>query len=65
MKHDDPVFLGFMTAIRNNLEIGAAIGVVGFVPWLRKILPKSWIGLNLMEERLDIVYRYFKVCLPL
>ena len=61
MAHDDPVFLGFMEAVRKNMETGFSLGIVGFMPWLNNLLPRSWLGLDLMQERVDRVYSYFEV----
>ena len=61
MEYDDPLFLYFMAAIRQNFEIGSKMGIVGFIPWLKNILPRSWTGVNLMEESIENVTKYFKV----
>ena len=53
MAHDDPVFLGFMDAVRENFETGFSLGIVGFMPWLNHLLLRSWLGVDLMRERLD------------
>lgn len=63
MEYDDPVFLDFMAALRRNMEIVASVGVVGFLPWLKNILPPSWTGVNLMQESLDSINVHFKVFL--
>ena len=61
MAHDDPIFLGFMEAVRKNMESLVALGIVTFLPWLRKLLPESWLGIDLMEERRIRVYGYIEV----
>jgi len=61
MAHDDPIFLGFMEAVRKNMETGGSMGIVSFLPWLRKLLPESWLGIDLMEERKVRVYSYIEV----
>ena len=61
MEYDDPLFLYFMAAIRQNMEIGSKMGVVGFIPWLKNVLPRSWTGVNLMEESVGNVLKYLKV----
>ncbi len=61
MAHDDPAFLGFMDAIRKNLEATASMGIVGFIPWLTNLLPRSWLGLDLLDERRDAIVKYFEV----
>ncbi len=61
MEYDDPLFLGLMAAIRRNMEISTKMGIVGFIPWLKNILPRSWLGINLMEESVEAVNSYFKV----
>lgn len=61
MDHGDPVFIGFTAAINRNLQLAATMGVLGFVPWLRKILPRSWTGENLVIETVNQVNAYFKV----
>ena len=61
MEYDVPLFLYFMAAIRQNFEIGSKMGIVGFIPWLKNILPRSWTGVNLMEESIENVTKYFKV----
>lgn len=61
MKYDDPIFLGFMAALRRNMELTSSMGVVGFVPWLKYFLPKSWTGVNLMEESVRSINSYLKV----
>ena len=38
MAHDDPVFLGFMEAVRKNMETGFSLGIVGSMPWLNNRL---------------------------
>lgn len=61
MAHDDPVFVGFMAAINRNFELAATMGILGFIPWVRKILPRSWTGQNLVEASLDDINIYFEV----
>ncbi len=61
MAHDDPVFLGFMEAIRKNLETTNSLGVVAFIPWLTNILPRSWLGLNLVDKRKNAIMKFFEV----
>lgn len=60
MEYDDPKFLGFMAAIRRNMEEGLSAGIVGFLPWLRNILPKSFTKIDLIQESIDTTYNYFK-----
>jgi len=61
MAHDDPVCIGFMEAVRKNMESLVALGIVTFLPWLRKLLPESWLGIDVMEERRIRVYGYIEV----
>ena len=61
MAHDDSIFLGFMEALRKNLETGFSLGIVGFMPWVNNILPRSWLGVDLMHERLDQFFSYIEV----
>ena len=61
MPHDDPTFLGFMAAIRHNMETGGKMGIVGFIPWLKDLLPRSWLGIDAMEASVANVYSYFEV----
>jgi len=61
MAHDDPVFIGFMEAVRKNMETGGALGIVTFLTWLRDLLPNSWFGVDLMEERRNRVYGHIEV----
>ena len=63
MEYDDPLFMYFMTAVMQYMEIGSKMGVVGFIPWLKNVLPRSWTGVNRMEESLENVMKYFKVVL--
>lgn len=61
MAHDDPLILGFMAAQRRNMELGATMGIVGFIPWLKDILPRSWLGVDLIEGSLAEIEQYFWV----
>ena len=61
MPHDDPIFIGYIEAVKKNMEAGAAVGVISFLPWLINFLPKSWIGLDSMEQRMNSMYSYFEV----
>ena len=61
MEYDDPTFLGFMAAVNRNMKIGAKLGIVGFIPWLRMLMPDSWLGVNLMTESLVQINDYFVV----
>ena len=61
MEYDDPLFQYFMAAFKRNMETGTTMGIVGFIPWLKNILPHSWTGVNLMEESLETLNKYFKV----
>lgn len=61
MEYDDPFFKYFVTAVFHYMEIGSKMGIVGFIPWLKNILPHSWTGVNLMEESLETLNKYFKV----
>lgn len=61
MAHDDPVFLGFMAAIRNNMETAGTSGIVGFIPWLKDVFPRSLLGVDRMEDSVDRIYSYFEV----
>ena len=62
MEYDDPFFLGIMAALRHNMETGATMGIVGFIPWLKDLLPRSWTGVDSMEESMESINNdYFKV----
>ena len=61
MAHDDPFFLGFMEATRKSLETTCSMGVVGFIPWLTHLLPRSWLGLDLVEKNRNAIVKYFEV----
>ena len=61
MAHDDPVFLGFMLAIRRNMELAGTMGILGFIPWLKDILPGTWLGVDLVEESVGKLENHFKV----
>lgn len=60
MEYDDPVFLGFMAAMKRNMKL-ATRGIIGFIPWLKDTIPQSWTGVNLIEESLETINNYFKV----
>jgi hypothetical protein len=61
MAHDDPVILGFIAAIHRNMELAGTMGILGFIPWLKDILPSTWLGVNLIEESQQNIENYFKV----
>ena len=61
MAHDDPKFLGYFEFVKKIIEAGATVGVISFLPWLITFLPKSWIGLDSLEERMNSMYSYFEV----
>ncbi len=63
MAHDDPVFLNFMATQRRNMELGATMGIVGFIPWLKDLLPRSWLGVDLIENSLADIEKFFEVSL--
>ena len=63
MEYDDTLFLYFMAAISHYMEAGSKMGIVGFIPWLKNVLPRSWTGVNRMEESVENVMKYFKVLL--
>lgn len=61
MSHDDPLFAGFMVALNRTIIHVTKMGILGFVPWLVKILPRSWLGLDNAEKYIKEVEEYFKV----
>ena len=50
-----------MDTIRQNFETGGAMGIVGFIPWLKDLLPRSWLGIDAMEASIATVHGYFEV----
>ena len=39
----------------------ASMGVVGFMPWITNLLPRSWLGLDLLlDERRNVISKYFE-----
>ena len=47
------------------METGGKMGIVGFIPWLKDLLPRSWLGIDAMEASVANVYRYFEVGLKI
>lgn len=47
--------------MRRGMEVIAAVGVVGFIPWMNMLLPKSWTGVNLIEEAMTTINSSFNV----
>jgi len=50
-----------MAAIRRNMELAGTMGILGFIPWLKDILPGTWLGVNLVEESVGKLENHFKV----
>lgn len=61
MDYDDPIFLGFMAAFRRNMELTASVGALGFIPWIPKILPNSWTGVDLVHQSVVDISKLFTV----
>lgn len=61
MAYDDPVFLGLMAAQHRNMQLASKMGIIAFIPWIKDILPRSWLGVDLLEKSLENIEQYFKV----
>nr|QSD59122.1 CYP3681A1 [Diaphanosoma celebensis]QST15080.1 CYP370C11 protein [Diaphanosoma celebensis] len=60
MEYDDPTFLGFMEANNRNFQLSTRMGIIGFIPWLKTLLPESWLGLNFLKETRGQIIDYIK-----
>ena len=61
MDHNDPIFVGFTAAVNQNIQLAGTMGILAFIPWLTKILPRSWTGQDLVEANLNSINVYIKV----
>ena len=48
LEYDDPKFTKFVNDLNKTIEVASAMGLLGFVPWLVKVLPGKLLGADIV-----------------
>lgn len=51
-----------MAHIQRNTEVATSFGLIGFIPWITKVLPKWLLGTASVFETMGQFFDYARVC---
>jgi len=60
LEYDNPLFLKLVSSINLNFEVGGSFGIINFLPWLAKIMPASFLGIDKVQHSVEQLHRYFR-----
>ena len=61
MEYDDPRFLSFVKDLAKAIEVSTTLSIVGFVPWLVKILPNKLLRSDIPLQTIESFNGYAAV----
>lgn len=61
MDYDDPEFIRLVNDLNRLVGLATSLGALAYVPWLAKILPGWWTGLDVFTKAKDSFLKYAQV----